>query len=185
MSRTTESRLVAQINARVGPMDRYELFEEPLTEALGENGEVTGGGTMMGEDGEIEYCDVDICLPQATEGLVELLVSLFEEAGAPKGSKLLDGEQEVRQFGKNEGLAIYLNGFDLPDETYSSCDVNFVEEEFQRLLGQDGRVMGSWEGPQETAFYLYGPSFATMQSKLTDFLASYPLCQRCRIVQIA
>ena len=184
MTKATEAVLVAQINARVGPMDRYEIFEDPLTEALDEKGEVTGGGTMLGEDGEVAYCDVEICLPEVTEGLVELLVSLLEEMGAPKGSKLLDGEQEVRQFGKNEGLAVYLNGFDLPAETYSSCDVNFVEEEFGRLVGEDGRVMGCWEGPRETAFYLYGPSFETMRSKLVDFLASYPLCERCRVVQI-
>jgi hypothetical protein len=32
---------------------------------------------------------------------------------------------------------------------------------------------------------MYGPSFAAMCARLDDFLATYPLCQRCRIAQIA
>ncbi len=41
----------AQLNLRMQPLDRGELFEDPLMEELEsqELGEVTGGGTMMQE----------------------------------------------------------------------------------------------------------------------------------------
>ena len=38
---------------------------------------------------------------------------------------------------------------------------------------------------RETALYLYGPSFIEMQKAIADFIATYPLCERCRVVQVA
>jgi hypothetical protein len=32
---------------------------------------------------------------------------------------------------------------------------------------------------------MYGPSFEAMQTALAGFLASYPLCERARVVQVA
>jgi hypothetical protein len=37
----------------------------------------------------------------------------------------------------------------------------------------------------ETALYFYGPSYATMHDRLVGVLSSHPLCERCRVVQIA
>jgi hypothetical protein len=45
-----------------------------------------------------------------------------------------------RPFGATEGLAVYLNGPDLPDTTYRDCDANVVYDEFNRLLEGSGRV---------------------------------------------
>jgi hypothetical protein len=42
-----------------------------------------------------------------------------------------------------------------------------------------------WDGPTETALYAYGASFKEMSERLAGFAATYPLCERCRIVQIA
>ena len=58
-------------------------------------------------------------------------------------------------------------------------------EEFGRLLEGEGRVLSYWQGPTETSLYMYGPSFKTMNERLRPFLETYPLCQRCRVVQIA
>lgn len=41
------------------------------------------------------------------------------------------------------------------------------------------------QGPTETAFYLYGKSAAEMKSRISTFVASYPLCRKCRIERIA
>ena len=38
------------------------------------------------------------------------------------------------------GLGIYLNGTDLPDETYRDCDMDVVYSEFNRLLTGIGSV---------------------------------------------
>jgi len=85
----------------------------------------------------------------------------------------------------NEGLAVYLNGTELPAETYKRHTIQSVEDEIERLLDGEGHVFSHWRGPGETALYVYGPSFAEMSKRLDAFLRSNPLCDRCRVEQIA
>jgi hypothetical protein len=179
----------AQLNARIMPIDRGERYEDPLGEALAENGlgEVTGGGTMQSKEGEIEYCGIDIDLFDVSKG-VPFICEFLTRCGAPKGSKLqyeLKRKRIEVPFGEAEGLAIYLNGTDLPDRVYKECDVNEVYEQINRLLGKHGSIQGHWQGPTETALYLYGKSAAEMQKRVARFLAEHPLCQRARVVKIA
>ena len=57
--------MIAQLNARVQPMDRGEYFEEPLDKVLKSEGigEVTGGGTLLADESNgIEYSDIEIML---------------------------------------------------------------------------------------------------------------------------
>ena len=185
----TESAIVvARLNDRVQPVDRGELYEDPLEEILKKHrvGSVTGGGTKLGEENEIEFCDVEITVREPLADALELIKQTLEELGAPVGSKLiLEAQGEELPFGLNEGLAVYLNGTDLPDEVYADGDPTFVLSEFNRLLGAEGKIHSHWQGPTETALYMYGRSFETMKNRLSNFLASYPLCQRARVVQIA
>jgi hypothetical protein len=179
----------AQLNSRILPLDRGDKFEEPLGEALAENGlgEVTGGGTIQAENGEIEFCGIDIDLTDVSKG-VPFVCDFLSRCGAPKGSKLeyeSNGKRIEVPFGTAEGIAVYLNGTDLPDEVYSDCDVNIVYQEINRLLGNHGAIQGYWQGPTETALYLYGTSADEMRDLISAFIAGYPLCQRARIVQIA
>ncbi len=184
-----EAYVTARLNARLRPLDRGEIYEDALDGLLKDRslGEVTGGGTMQGESGEIQFCDLEIRLTQVTEESLDQLRRWLEDLGAPKGSALLldrETDNEVA-FGRNEGLAVYFNGTDLPDEVYAECDINLVFQEFEKLLGANGRIQSYWEGPQETAFYLYGPSYGTMLAAIQPFLDSYPLCQKARLVQVA
>ena len=179
--------VIAQLNARAQPLDRAEVFEDPLDgilQAAG-TGQVTGGGTMLGTDGEIEFCDIEITVPDATDATLDAIREALEGLGAPKGSRLIwnDGANEL-EFGSLEGLAVYLNGTDLPDAVYEQSDLGFVYEEFGRLLGSEGRVVSHWQGPRETAFYLYGRSVETMLSRIRPFLDTYPLCQKARTAKI-
>jgi hypothetical protein len=179
----------AQLNARIMPLDRGERYEDPLIEALAENGigEVTGGGTMQSKNGEIEYCGIDIDLFDVPNG-VPFVCEFLTRVGAPRGSKLqyeLEGKAVEVPFGTAEGLAIYLNGTDLPDEVYRTCDVNEVYAEINRLLGDRGAIQGHWQGPTETALYLYGESAEEMRRLISAYMAEYPLCQRARVVRIA
>ena len=82
-------------------------------------------------------------------------------------------------------MAIYLNGTDLPDEVYQTCDVNELFEEINRLLGDRGDIQGHWQGPTETALYLYGYSAEEMKGLIANHLATYPLCQKARVEVIA
>jgi len=179
----------AQLNARIMPLDRGERYEDPLDEAFAKNGygRVTGGGTMTAKGGEIEYCGIDIDLFDVPNG-VPFICDFLARCGAPRGSKLqyeVDGQKIEVPFGAAEGLAIYLNGTDLPDEVYKECDVNQVYQEINRRLGDRGAIQGHWQGPTETALYLYGSSADEMRSLISSYMAEYPLCQRARVVTIA
>ena len=185
---TEKAMVIARLNARLQPLDRGALYEDPLDDLLqrGGLGRVTGGGTMQGETGEIDFCDVEIELAEESERSLGIVREALERLGAPKGSSLMvdSGVREI-PFGNAEGLAVYLNGTDLPDEVYRDSDVNHVYEEFGRLVDGIGSVHSYWEGPTETALYLYGTSFDAMRDALSGFLQSYPLCEKARVVQIA
>ena len=175
----------AQLNARVQPLDRGDRYEDPLQDALATNGwaEVTGGGTSQELNGEIKYCGIDLDLIDV-ENSVPLICQVLESCGAPNGSKLtfeINGTKQEISFGKLEGLAIYFNGTDLPAEVYQTCDINFVAEEINRLLGDCGSIQSHWQGPTETALYLYGHSAQEMRELIAVFMAEYPLCQQARL----
>ncbi|MDA0117493.1 hypothetical protein [Vibrio sp. T11.5] len=180
--------IVATINARIQPMHRAEIYEDPLDEILSKNsiGEVSGGGTLQSQSGEIEHCDVVIQVNNSSRETVEVIRSSLENIGIPKGSKLkIETTNSEREFGTLEGLAIYLNGTDLDPEVYANSDSNYVYSELDRLTYGHGKVYSYWQGPKETAFYLYGTSFAQMKLQISELVTSYPLCQKCRIEQIA
>ena len=177
---------VVQLNARLQPVHRGELFEDPADEVLRSHGlgEVCGGGTGMTPEGEVAYCDIEVLLHKPTEQNIELLIGVFDSMHAPKGSSLKrDGETTM--FGSAEGLGLYLNGTDLPDEVYAQNDVNVLYEDISRLIQGNGEIYSYWQGPTETALYLYGPSFEVMKAKISDYLATQPMCEKCRIEQIA
>ena len=187
-SKPLKQMLVAQLNAKLQPMDRGEHFEKPLEAVLRKEGwgELDGGGTMQERSGEIAFCDVSVLVDEANDESAALLIAALEALGAPKGSRVTASPSSKEyKFGRTEGLAVYLNGTDLPDDVYKECDSNFVVSEFERLLGSEGRVLSHWQGPTETALYIYGSSFQTMQDLLSPFIKSYPLCQKCRVIQTA
>ena len=180
--------VIARLLDRAQPLDRGALYEDPLQEMLVQRGwgEVSGGGTQQGASGEIEFCDIEIQVAALSDEILNGLIAKLEELGAPRGSELLCPPPfSNRPFGAAEGLAVYLNGTDLPDSTYRECDSNFVYSEFNRLLEGIGKVHSHWQGPTETALYLYGSSFEAMRSAIESFLASYPLCERARVVRVA
>ena len=181
--------LIARLNARVQPIDRGEYYEDPLHETLekADLGEVTGGGTQLADEpAGIEFCDLEIRVKEVSSNVVDTIVQRLEDLGAPKGSRLMvEGGEQTFPFGVNEGLGLFVNGTDLAEEVYANSDINHVIEECDRLIGADGDYRGHWEGSQETALYFYGNSYEQMKAAIQPFVASYPLCQKARIEQIA
>ena len=178
--------VTAQINIKLQPLDRGSLFEDPLIEEFEQNklGEVTGGGTALFTSGEFKFSDVEISLANISDETIAWLIQQLENLGAPKGSILHIDSQQI-PFGVTEGLAVYLNGTDLPAEVYESSDVNFVYDELNRLTEGIGMIFSHWEGPTETALYLYGSSFEALNERIAPLISTYPLCQKCRVVQTA
>lgn len=177
--------LTLKLNAKFQPIHRFEL-EDALEEILKEKGmgEITGGGTAQRPDGEVTYCDIEIALSGDDSEQVEWLVRLLNRIGIPKGS-LLQGVDPEIEVGTFEGLAYYSNGVDLPPEVYQSCDINYVIEQMEKAMEGIGRMYSYWEGKTHTALYFYGTSFAEMKDRIMPFIEQYPLCQKCRIEQIA
>lgn len=175
-----------RLNARLRPLDRGDIYEDPILAALEESGSgtVSGGGTMMSENGEVEYSDVELELDDNNKCL-ETLLGVIENIGVPKGSRLIPEVGGDIPAGTLEGLALYINGTELPAEVYKNSDINFVIEKIGELLGEAGNMYSYWEGSQNTGLYFYGASFDEMKSRMESFLAEYPLCQKCRVVQIA
>ena len=177
------------INARVRPMDRGELYADPLIGKLEELGlgEVVDEGSNLSDEGEIESCELHIEVHSLSEKTITAIKDVLESGlGVPKGSKLIiESTQEEIEIGRASGLGLYLNGSDLPQEIYESCDSNVVFEEIDKLISEIGFIHSYWDGPSQTALYLYGISFEELNKRIENFINTYPLCQKCRVVQIA
>lgn len=175
------------LNARLRPLDRGARYEIPLLEAIATampGSRVTGAGTLLSAVREPLYADIDLDVEGDARQALALVTAALEAAGAPKGSQAQLEEGDPVPFGVTEGLAVYLNGTDLPDEVYASSDVNDLIAALLERLGAEGDMQSYWEGPRETALYLYGPSAARLDGLTASVLARYPLAQRCRVVQL-
>jgi len=67
------------------PVARGDRYEDPLQDALAAEGigEVTGGGSQLGEGTSIEYCGIDVIVREHARGL-ELIRSVMRRLGAPR-----------------------------------------------------------------------------------------------------
>jgi hypothetical protein len=116
------------------------------------------------------------------EAVLAPAIAALELAGAPKGSRARLDERDPVTFGVTQGLAVNLNGTDVPDEVYATNDVNELVAALLDSLGDEGQMQSQWQGSRETALYLYGPSSAHMTERITDVLRRFPLAQGCRVV---
>lgn len=66
----------------LGPIARGEKYEDPLIEALGNLGEVTGGGSQLGEGDTIAFCGVDVVVNDRDRGL-KVIRECLRSCGAP------------------------------------------------------------------------------------------------------
>ena len=82
-------------------------------------------------------------------------------------------------------MAYYSNGQDLSKEVYETCDINYVIEQMEKAMDGIGEMYSYWEGPKYTVLYFYGTSFLEMENRIEPFVATYPLCQKSKIEQIA
>ena len=175
------------LNARLQPMHRGERYEEPLEPVLARlapGSEVVGGGTLTSEEGEPLSCDIELHLTDDGMAHATELIRALESLGAPRGSTWSVGDGTPVPFGTSEGVAVYLNGTDLPDEVYRDNDVNDLISQLLDRVGDEGDLHSWWEGPHESALYLYGRSAAVIKDRGADVLAVHPLAQRCRVVDL-
>jgi hypothetical protein len=179
--------VIFEINDRIGPIDRFIAYTEPLENFLKEKnwGTILNEGTFLSDNGEISGCDIDIELTHITNSkeIISQITSLLEEFGMPKGSTLTIRKTNERlAVGKMEGLGLYLN------KDYSSIPGLNIEKFAQDLhnnIGHTNLADRTWSSEKEDAAYFYNISFKDMEVKVKQYLAEYNLCGFERIVKIA
>jgi hypothetical protein len=80
----------------LGPFERGDKYEDPLTQALAsaDLGRVTGGGQQLGEGDSIEYSGVDVVVRHRMRGL-KLLRKILKQLAAPAGTVI---EEFIPEF---------------------------------------------------------------------------------------
>ena len=175
--------VIARFYEHIEPIDRGR-YEDPLQEALekANAGQVTGGGSQLNELGGIEYAEVEIELTNM-DGAVSTVTQTLEKAGAPKGSELIAAEdgRVLQTFGRNECLAIYLDGVNLPDEVYANLDFDAIVTEIGTAAGPDS-FHGFSQGNEETGLFFFGASADDMFARVEPVLRQLPIGQNARVV---
>lgn len=177
----------ARIWESIQEMARVRRYEFPLASALRAQrlGEVLGTSTCMSREREVEYVELELDLYSLDAG-VETARLVLETAGAPAGSEFRlqqEGGERIIRFGRQEGLAVYLDGMNLPDEVYDTCTCDGLAFLIAgELAAAGGEIRGSWVGREETSIYMYGPNAEHMFDAIEPLLAVYPLCRNARVV---
>lgn len=174
--------VLARLYEPIEPMDRGSRYEDPLHEALDEAqvGAVTGGGSQLDALGGIEFADVELTLADLGSAL-DVVTSALERAGAPQGSELLHEGNVLREFGRQQCLAVYLDGVSLPDAVYAELDFERVVDAVGAAAGPDS-YRGFWQGPEETGIFLFGADAEEMFSRVEPVLGALPIGQNARVV---
>lgn len=183
----TTTYITATLNCRLMPIDRGELFEDPLDAFLEKNGygAASGGGTMQNEDGTIAYCDVEIALPDISDDILGAIAAELTRLGAPRGSKLVgDDGETILEFGEKEILSLSLDGVGLPPGTYEEFDTDTFVGQIEKILGDSGKLQGGRALNERTEFYFSGDSFLEMKFRLNSELGKFPICQNAIMEQI-
>ena len=176
--------VLARVYEHIMPIDRGERYEDPLDTILREKGlgQITGGGSQLNEQGGVEFADIEIELANLDDA-VGAVVEALEAAGAPQGSEILDPstERALREFGRQQCLAIYLDGVSLPEEVYAGLDFDAVVGELGAAAGENS-FRGFWQGNEETGLFLFGADAEAMFARVEPVLRRLPIGQNARVV---
>lgn len=175
--------ITLELNARLQPLHRGEIFEdmfEEMFERFG-IGEITGAGTFQMATGEVEKCDISMAV---FKNKLNPFISLLKRIDIiPTGSKLIINGEET-PIGTAQGMAIYLNGTDLDEEVYKNNDINQLIQQLDNALDNIAQRLSHWEGPAETALYYYGKDYIKMKKAILPVLKKHPLGQKSRSIKI-
>jgi hypothetical protein len=174
--------VVARLYEHIAPMDRGTRYEDPLDVALLQRGlgEVTGGGSQLAENGEIEFADIEIQVNNLDDAL-PVIVSSLEASGAPTAAELIGDDGVLWRFGRQQSVAVYLDGTTLPHDVYVDLDFDQVVHQLTMAAG-DGSYHGYWQGPVETGLFFFGPDAETILARVEPVLRALPIGQNARVV---
>ena len=90
--------LTITIPASLMPVERGERFEDPLDDALGDLGQVEGGGSLLHEvEGEkvIVSCDIEVFVKDLGKAL-PIIRKTLKSRGAPSGTTIIQYQPEEK-----------------------------------------------------------------------------------------
>ena len=174
--------LIARLYEHVEPLDRGARYEDPLDAALRQRGlgEVSGGGSEMTETGEIEFADIEMQVSNLDDAL-PVIVGSLEASGAPIAAELIGDGGVLRRFGRQQSVAVYLDGATLPDEIYADLDFDQVVDQLTTAAGE-GSFHGFWQGAEETGLFFFGAEAEAMFARVEPVLRALPIGQNARVV---
>lgn len=162
-----------RVNARLEPITRGDILEDPLDEILKAHGlgEVSGGGTEVG-DGEILWCGIDLELKRADDDTISKVVKILTKLGVPKGSVLEFGDTKI-PVGTWECAKITCESGEKADELVGRAQEGLTPEEHPHQYGE-------YAGKGGDTIYLYGPSYAAIHELFSRAASAEPSI-RCQI----
>ena len=110
-----------------------------------------------------------------------VIVASLEAAGAPVGSELVGDDGVLNEFGRQQSVAVYLDGTSLPDEVYAALDFDVLVEQLTAAAGEES-YHGCWQGPEETGLFFFGADAETMFARVEPALRAMPIGQNARVV---
>lgn len=141
------------------------------------------------ESDELETGSLQASEVKSDELSAETQMQTFHSHGIEDeiaGSELVEeASGRTIYFGHQEGLALYLNGRDLPQKVYQKYHLRQVYDQCEASLKGVGMVNSYWQGYAQTALYMYGDSYSEMVKRIAPVVSRHPLCQKSRLVQIA
>src|SRR5262245_55662052 len=175
--------VLARLHEHIQPIDRGERYEDPLQAVLESQGAgtVSGGGSQLNALGGIAFVDIELQLANLDAAL-GIVADALERAGAPEGSELRASDGRVlREFGRQQCLAVYLDGVSLPDDVYANLDFDAVVAEIGTAAGEDS-YHGVWQGAEETGLFFFGSDAEAMFTRVEPVLRRLPIGQNARVV---
>ena len=170
------------LNMFLLPNERRNI--EFLTDELlvsNELGEVTGGATFQKKNGEVYKCEIYIRLN--SKDLFDTFLSIIKDVSFAKGSRVESSDSRV-ELGELEGLSLYLNTKDLPEDVYKNNSYDDLITLLCENLGKDGVFLGTNIIDKFFVLYFYGNSFETIKEKIFPYLQDNSLCDDYRIKQV-
>jgi len=108
------------IHEPLGPVERGKKYEDPLTEALGELGKVTGSGSMLREDKTVAFFGIDVVVNDRDRGL-KVIRQCLQTCGAADDTVI---EEYIPEFN-----ALPLRGDAPPGDANPATGRDYVDSE--------------------------------------------------------
>jgi len=175
--------VILHLNMRLMPMDRGDLFEDPIDEVLHKHniGEVTGGGTLLAKGKMPVSCDIELNIKKSQ---LDNFISFLKNVNTMAKGSYVEYDGQKDEVGNLEGLSLILDGTGLDENVYKENDVNDVIAEIDNLIEEKGQYHSYYIGEKNTNLYFYGNSFDEMKEIIADYAKTSPLCENSIIEQI-